>query len=247
MRTRLWHLLMVLLPGICLPPVSAGAEESGEPNYSCYREILSGYVCSAGVDYRGLQQSGLLDRCLGEFRLAREEYSGISESGKIAYLINLYNFYTLRLISENYPLKSIRDLRNPWKRDFVPFFGESVSLDHIEHKILRKDFDEPRIHFAVNCASIGCPPLREEPFTGKGLEAQLHAAARSFLAEGERNRVGKGTLYLSRIFDWYGDDFKKKYGGYRNYVQDVLALQGKYEVKFLDYDWGLNDSPACGK
>ncbi len=218
-----------------------------EKDYSCYGKALTGFVCPAGVDYTGLKQSGLLDSCAGEFRLTEKEYASQSDPGKIAYLINLYNFYTLRLIVENYPLKSIRDLKKPWKRKFVPFLGKSVSLDYVEHTVLRKDFDEPRIHFAVNCASIGCPPLYSEPFTAEKLESQLEASAKLFLTTGDRNKVEKNVLHLSKIFDWYGSDFDGKYGGYKNYIKTVMGLDGDYRVKFLDYDWGLNDSPTCRK
>ncbi len=229
---------------------AAAAALGGEspPQYSCYNKVLKGFVCTDGVAYDGLKTSGLLDDCLQDFRLQEKSYVQMEEPDRIAYLTNLYNFFTLRLIAEHYPLASIRDIKRPWKRTFVPLFGKQVSLDHIEHEKLRKDFDEPRIHFAVNCASIGCPSLHPEPFHGKRLEQQLDEAALSFLRDTTRNRVEPPTLKLSRIFDWYGRDFNSRYGSYRAYVQKTLKLGDEakaYTIEFLDYDWSLNDAPQC--
>lgn len=183
-----------------------------------------------------------------------------------AFLINAYNAYTVELILGKYPdLASIRDLGSllttPWKRKWVPLLGATVSLDDIEHEMLRKRgrYDEPRVHFAVNCASIGCPALREEAFVGERLEAQLEEQAVRFLSDRTRNRysVERGRLEVSKIFDWYGEDFRLGHRGIASLPaffarhadrladsagdRDRLRSQ-KVEITFLDYDWKLNDA-----
>lgn len=183
-----------------------------------------------------------------------------------AWLINAYNAFTVELILSKHPdLKSIKDLgsllSSPWKRKWVPLLGNTVSLDDIEHGMLRQRgrFDEPRVHFAVNCASVGCPMLREEAYTADKLEAQLAQQAQRFMADRTRNRFNpqRGQLELSRIFDWYGEDFRLGHrgltsvGGFAAKHADLLAdapadrdrvRQGQLEIRFLDYDWALNDA-----
>lgn len=181
-----------------------------------------------------------------------------------AFLINAYNAATVQLVLTRYPkLKSIKDLggllSSPWKREFVPLLGKTRSLDDIEHGLLRgaPEYRDPRIHFAVNCASIGCPALRPEAYTAQALDAQLQDQTRRFLRDRSRNRLdaasnGELTLALSSIFDWYGDDFKGM-GGVTAFVArhaeaidaspaQVQALRsGQARLRFLDYDWALND------
>ena len=200
--------------------------------------------------------------------------SAVSESGfksfstvqQQAFLINAYNAYTVELILTKYPdLTSIRDLGSllatPWKRKWVSLLGTTVSLDEIEHEMLRKRgrYDEPRIHFAVNCASIGCPALREEAFVGERLEAQLEEQTVRFLSDRSRNRYNaeRARLDVSKIFDWYGEDFRLGHHGIASLPaffarhadrladapadRDRIRTQ-KVEITFLDYDWTLNDA-----
>jgi hypothetical protein len=140
----------------------------------------------------------------------------------------------------------------------VPLLGRKVSLDDIEHAMLRAPgrYDEPRLHFALNCASIGCPALREEAYTAERLEAQLEAQAVRFMADRTRNRwnAARGRLELSKIFDWFGDDFRAGGGSLAAFVArhaDRLAdapadrerlRSGRVDIAFLDYDWSLNDA-----
>jgi hypothetical protein len=117
-----------------------------------------------------------------------------------------------------------------------------MSLDNIEHDTIRKKFNEPRIHFAVNCASIGCPSLLQEAFVAENLENQLNMAAKNFLQNKSKNYVKANTLHLSKIFKWYGGDFDKKYGGFKSYIIKSLNLSGNdYDVEFNEYDWNLNE------
>ncbi len=191
-------------------------------------------------------------------------FNGFSKAQQMAFLINAYNAFTIELILTRYPkLASIRDLgtllANPWKPKFIKLLGSEMSLDNIEHDTLRAKgrFDDPRIHFAVNCASVGCPMLREEAFVAERLEAQLDEQALRFMSDRSRNRYADGKLQLSKIFDWYGGDFKLGHKGiaslaafagrYANQLADTPADRerikaGGLDIGFLDYDWKLNDA-----
>jgi Protein of unknown function, DUF547 len=192
-------------------------------------------------------------------------FNAFSKPQQMAFLINAYNAFTVELILTRYPkLASIRDLgsllSNPWKPKFIKLLGTDMSLDNIEHDTLRARgrYDDPRIHFAVNCASIGCPMLREEAFVAEKLDAQLDEQTRRFMGDRSRNRFNStsGKLELSKIFDWYGDDFKQGHRGIQSLAgfaashADLLAdspadrerVRGQQlAIGFLYYDWKLND------
>lgn len=193
------------------------------------------------------------------------EFRGWTRPQQMAFLINAYNAFTVGLILEHYPVKSIKDIgsdlfSNRWKRRFFRLLGRESYLDQIEHEILRKpgSYDEPRVHFAVNCASVGCPMLREEAFVAERLEAQLEEQAVRFLSDRSRNRVGaEGRLEVSKIFDWFREDWESGYQGigsreqyfakYARLLSDDPAqrkrvAEGKAPISFLDYDWSLNDA-----
>jgi len=193
-------------------------------------------------------------------------FRAFTRAQQMAFLINAYNAFTVELILTKYPkLDSIKDLgslfSSPWKPKWITLLGAKVSLDDIEHVMLRQRgrYDDPRVHFAVNCASIGCPPLREEAFVADRLEAQLDEQTLRFMSDRSRNRfdAARGRLEVSKIFDWYGEDFRLGHRGIRSlpgfmarYAQ-VLAdapaererIRGeRVEIGFLDYDWKLNDA-----
>ena len=189
-----------------------------------------------------------------------------SKAERQAFLINAYNAFTVELILTRYPdLKSIKDLggllSSPWKPRWILLLGDKVSLDDIEHAMLRKrgDYDDPRVHFAVNCASIGCPALREEAFVAARLDAQLDEQTLRFMSDRTRNRYDarRGRLELSKIFDWYGEDFRLGHRGiaslpafaarYAEQLADAPADReriraGLVDIVFADYDWSLNDA-----
>jgi hypothetical protein len=196
------------------------------------------------------------------------EFAGWSKPQQMAFLINAYNGFTLELILQNYPVKSIKDIGgvfdNRWKRKFFKLFGEDYFLDRIEHETLRKPgaYNEPRVHYAVNCASIGCPPLREEAFVADRLGAQLEEQAVRFLSDRTRNRYAGGKLEVSMIYKWFAEDWEKGNTGfdgktpavksredyfarYAKQLADAPADQqqiaaGKAPISHLDYDWNLN-------
>ena len=198
--------------------------------------------------------------------VSKAAFDAWGKPARMAFLINAYNAFTVELILTKHPdLKSIKDLgslfSSPWKPKWIPLLGGTVSLDDIEHGMLRERgrYDDPRIHFAVNCASVGCPMLREEAFTAERLDAQLEQQAQRFLADRTRNRwnAERGRLEVSKIFDWYGEDFTLGHrgitslAGYLGRFADVLAddpavrgriRAGQADIGFLDYDWALNDA-----
>jgi len=220
------------------------------------------------VSYAGLAKDhAALKSVLAEFsKVPKSEFDTWSKPQQQAFLINAYNAFTVEKILTRYPdIKSIRDFGtvfgNPWKDKFFTLLGEPAYLDKVEHEILRKEgaYDDPRVHVAVVCASVGCPMLRNEAFLPEKLDAQLDDAMRRFFSDRTRNRYNPETrrLEVSKIFDWYGKDFEKGHKGYAS----VKATAGKYaelladrpedralvrdqkaEVAFLDYDWSLNDA-----
>jgi hypothetical protein len=220
------------------------------------------------VSYAGFARDRApLKAVLAEYsRVPKAEFDGWNKPQQQAFLINAYNAFTIEKILLRYPdIKSIRDFGtvfgNPWKDRFFTLFGQPAHLDQVEHEILRKEgvYDEPRVHVAVVCASIGCPMLRDEAFTADRLEAQLEDGMRRFLSDRSRNRYNPqtGKLEVSRIFDWYGKDFEKGHKGYTSlkatfarYADqlsdkpaDRAAVRDqKADVSFLDYDWALNDA-----
>ena len=204
----------------------------------------------------------------------RDSLSAVSEAAfrafdkpqQMAFLINAYNAFTIELVLTKYPgLASIKDLGsmfgNPWKPKWIPLLGGKVSLDDIEHGMLRARgrYDDLRVHFGVNCASIGCPPLREEAFVADRLDGQLDEQALRFMSDHTRNRFdpAAGRLEVSKIFDWYGDDFRLGHRG----IASLSAFMAQYadslaeaqldrervrsqraEISFLPYDWKLNNA-----
>ncbi len=220
---------------------------------------------STSVDYTGfLAQRSQLKNYLKELeQISQAEFDQWADNKKLAFLINAYNAWTVELILTEYPdLKSIRDLgsffRSPWAKSFIPLLGNTYSLDDIEHQLIRggNKYREPRIHFAVNCASIGCPALREEAYEESKLDNQLEEQTQRFLSDTSRNYIKDKQLYLSSIFKWYKDDFEKGFRG-ANSLESFLLLypdslklsenqrstlkNHDIEIDFLDYDWQLND------
>jgi hypothetical protein len=184
--------------------------------------------------------------------LAQVDPDALSHDARFAFYINAYNAWTLKLILTGYPgVASIKDLgsffSSPWKKKIVKIHGETLTLDQIEHEILRPEFKDPRVHFAINCAALSCPPLRSEPYEADRLDAQLDAATIAFINRTDRTYMQGDTLYVSRIFKWFNEDFKPDVEGFvRRYARDGLKAKldavDKIKVRYLDYDWSLNGS-----
>ena len=184
------------------------------------------------------------------------EFAGWSQPQQMAFLINAYNAFTADKVLSRYPgIRSIWDFGklfgNPFRDEFFSLLGRNASLDWIEHEALRPRYRDSRVHFAVNCASVGCPMLREEAYVAARLEAQLEDQARRFLSDRSRNRYSGGRLEVSRIFDWFEEDFapRERYFAARASLlaTDAAAQsaieEGRAAIAFLDYDWTLNDAP----
>jgi hypothetical protein len=218
---------------------------------SLYASLLSKYVKDGVVDYQGFQdEEGRLDAYLKV--LEGTDTSKLSRDEQLAFYINAYNATTIKLILSSYPgIKSIWDLggrffNKPFDKKVVRIEGKTISLDDLEHGIIRPRFKEPRVHFAVNCASKSCPPLISEPYQGSTLDEQLTAATRAFLNDREKNYLDGKKLYVSKIFKWFKKDFNDDVVGFFVQFADeelkgkLVEDRDKVKVKHLDYDWSLN-------
>jgi uncharacterized protein DUF547 len=219
-------------------------------DHSLYAELLRKHVKDGVVDYRGIKnKEAALDRYLEI--LEKVDPGSLSSMERFAFYVNAYNAWTIKLILSAYPgVRSIKDLGSffttPWEKKICRINGELISLDNIEHDILRSGFKDPRIHFVVNCASRSCPPLRSEPYMGNVLDRQLHEMTAAFINDSRHNRLRGKLLYVSSIFKWYNEDFKGDVTGFfLRYAEGDLKTrlaQGREEigVRYLDYDWSLN-------
>lgn len=196
-------------------------------------------------------------------QVSRQDFETWSHSDQLAFLINTYNAATVDLVLTEYPeIDSIKDIgflfSSPWRQKVIDLFGEQVSLDDIEHGMIRGwgRYNEPRIHFVVNCAAVGCPGLRPEAFVGIKLEQQLEESAELFLSDSSRNYYSAGRLYISSIFNWYEEDFEQGWLGVNSVTEflthytGVMALdadarsaikKGQIRIRYLRYDWRLNN------
>lgn len=217
-------------------------------------ELSQGSATQVDYDFFKAESSQLSGYLAELSQVTQSEFDQWSADQQLAFLINAYNAFTIELILTRYPdLESIKDLgswlQSPWKKRFFNLLGQSRTLDELEHQLIRGHFNEPRIHFAVNCASIGCPALATHAYTGSQLEQQLDSAARLFLKDASRNHYlqERQQLRVSKIFDWYGGDFVKAAGSVNAYLADYAKeLQATPEqirqakLRFNKYDWGLN-------
>ena len=216
------------------------------------------------VDYDGFldQRSELQEYLVNLSEIQKADFDGWDEGKRLAFLINAYNAWTIELVLTRYPnLRSIRQIGllpiSAWRKDIVELFDAKYSLDEVEHGMIRAEgiYNEPRIHFAVNCAAIGCPALRPEAFVGEKLEEQLEESTKLFLADKTRNYSDGGKLYISSVFDCYGEDFEKGWQGTNSVAQflylyaEELRLDeemkeklftNQLELHYLKYDWNLN-------
>ena len=245
----------------------------GDFDHGRWNLLLSKHVIviadglSTAVDYAslGVNREPLQSYLEETSRVSRASFDAWETSDQLAFLINLYNAATVELILDNMassdPIDSIRDIgslfTSAWELERVALFGNLVTLDDIEHDMIRGwgRYNEPRIHFAVNCAAIGCPALRAEAYNGTALEAQLEDATRDFLSDRSRNYFDGRRLRLSSIFKWYREDFERGWDGSNalgefvaRYSSDLgLSVEQRNElargdmgIRFLSYDWGLN-------
>jgi hypothetical protein len=233
------------LPGRPVPPAAV--------DHGAYDRLLKKYVSAKGlVNYKGLKaDEAALNQYLAQLSKSAPATSW-SKPEQMAFWINAYNAFTLRLILDHYPLKSIKDIgakiqiplvSTPWAIKFFSIGGEKMSLDNIEHGILRKKFDDPRIHFALVCASVSCPALRNEAYTAARLESQLGDQGRDFLNNPAKNNISKGKAQLSKYFDWYKSDWTANGQSVVKWVNrySAVKIDAQTPVSYLEYNWNLNE------
>ncbi|OGX04150.1 MAG: hypothetical protein A3G87_00165 [Omnitrophica bacterium RIFCSPLOWO2_12_FULL_50_11] len=246
-----------------MPFENAWAGERFAFDHLSYAKVLRGYAVNGRVEYSKLKQERQdLDEYVKSLEsLSKENYKEMSRDEKIAFWINAYNADAIKLVTDHYPLQkrfgwkalaypenSIQQIPDVWDRKAIKVLGRELSLNEIEHEILRKEFREPRIHFALVCASVGCPVLREEPYRGEKLDTQLDEQARTFLLDPRKARYedASDTLYLSPIFKWFRKDFEKS-GGVLSFVKRYLPgeiakkISEDTKIEWLDYGWSLNE------
>lgn len=226
--------------------------ESKPINHALFDSLLKKYVNKEGfVNYEGfIKDSAAFNRYLDLLSKNHPNEKNWARNEQMAYWINAYNAFTIKLICNNYPVKSIKDIKkgipfvsDTWTINFIKIEGKTYNLNNIEHGILRPKFNDPRIHFAANCASRSCPKLLNEAFTSEKLDAQLEAAGKAFINDGIRNKISspkKGDM--SKIFTWFAGDFKKtapSVVAFLNRYSDV-KLADNADLNYMDYDWSLN-------
>ncbi len=252
--------------------LGASSTASFDHHYARYASVLQRHVRGARVDYAALGANRAdLDQVVASFgAVSAADEASWARAERLAFWINAYNVFTLRAIVDHYPIQgswmslyprnSIRQIDGVWTGLKWRAAGREVTLDDIEHRILRPQFQEPRMHLAINCASVGCPPLAAEPYRAASLDQQLDAATTRYLASPRGLVVSGSTLRLSSIFKWFGSDFEARYGpegpASRTGIDRALlglvlkhgpanartiAEAGKTRIAFLDYDWSLND------
>lgn len=236
------------------------ASNTLDHSYKDWNSFLKTHVKVEGpvstVNYSAIKKNPKpLNKILNEFSaVTKQQYDNFDADQRLAFLINAYNAYTIKLIVDNYPVKSIKDIgsfsfsnltASPWKKEFFSLLGQKRHLDNVEHDMIREWFKEPRIHFAVVCASVGCPKLQDQAYTGKNLNDLLDTATSEFLNDNSRNRFENGKLKISSIFKWYGDDFTNGVKVFiAPYMSEDKAVQNNIvnaEIEYLKYDWNLNE------
>lgn len=211
-------------------------------DYKSYNQFLSKYVSNKGnVNYDKIKTNKTeLDAIIAKFD-KMQPTDQWSKNEKLAYYINIYNAYTLKVVIDNYPTKSIKDIDNVWDKKSITSGKTKISLSDVEHKILRK-MNEARIHFAINCASFSCPNLLNEAYLPEIVDKQLEKAAKSFINDTTKNTITASEIKISEIFNWFSGDFKTKNTSIIDFINkySIVKIDRKAKVKYLDYNWSLN-------
>ncbi len=220
------------------------------PSHQQWDKLLKKHVNTSGmVSYKGFQKDQAELNAYLKTLSDNAPQNTWNENDQKAYWINAYNAFTVALILKHYPVKSIKDIagniykiNTPWDIKFITIGGKKYDLNNIEHGILRKKFDDPRIHFALVCASVSCPKLRSEAYTGAQVNTQLDAAGKDFLNDRSKNRIGADKAELSKYFSWYKGDFTKN-GSLADFINKYSKskMNGSTKINSIDYNWSLNE------
>jgi Protein of unknown function, DUF547 len=216
-----------------------------DDTHSLFTQVLRDHVKNGRVDYAAIKHDQRFVRYLNA--VGSTVPSAIAdEHDRLAFWINAYNAFTIKLILDHYPVRSIKDITSggtgPWDIVWIRIGGKEYSLNQIENDIIRKEFHEARIHMALVCAARGCPPLRSEAYVGNQLDEQIDDNTNAFLKDQSRNHYDarEKTLYMSEVFKWYGSDFKERFGSVEAFVRSRLDSLDVQTFKYLPYDWQLN-------
>jgi len=231
---------------------SVPASDSKPITHEKWSRLLKKHVDKKGlVDYKGMiADSTELNAYLELLSANHPNEKNWSKDERLAYWINAYNAFTVKLIIRNYPVESIKDIaggipfvNTPWDVKFIKIEGEEYDLNKIEHGIIRKDFKEPRIHFALVCAAVSCPKLRNEAYTAARLDEQLEDETRYFFNNPEKNIISKNKITVSKLLKWYWGDFSDVAEDRVSYVNRYSKTKANsdVEVDYMDYNWALNE------
>jgi hypothetical protein len=257
MRFALFLVFAIFVSGLY-----AGNDDRKD-SHGLFTELLAQYVHDGKVNYNELRKDDRLEKYLSQLSQTNPETIE-NDKDRLAFWINAYNAFTLKTICENYPVESIKDLSfggsvlgkvlntTAWDKKFIEINGMEMSLNHIEHEIIRKKFKDPRIHFALVCAAVSCPPLRSEAYEGYKLDEQLNEQGKIFFGDKSKNyfEVDKQVAHLSKILDWYGSDFGANGAELLRAIAPFLPAQiasaveknpDAWKIEYNDYDWSLNE------
>jgi Protein of unknown function, DUF547 len=213
-----------------------------QPDYKSWDTFLKKYVSASGdVDYKSIKANKKELEAITKTFSATTVSTSWSKNDQLAFWINVYNVFTIDLIVNNYPIKSIQNLDGgkTWDVKRITIGGKKYSLNNIENDIIRPQFKDARIHFAVNCAAKSCPPILNGAFSGKSLDEQLDVVTKKFISNIKYQHITTSKMTLSKIFDWYGVDF----GDLRTFINkySIIKVNKKTTISFKEYDWSLND------
>lgn len=252
----LFYLLLIPLQACSIPSCGSVAlplSEANPPDHQAWTQLLQKHVDEQGmVNYKGLKKDRQqLKAYLTTLENNPPNPETWTEEEQLAYWINAYNAFTIDLVLEYYPVESIKDIgaaiqvpfvNSPWDIEFINLKGKKFDLNNLEHNIIREEFAEPRIHFALVCAAKSCPKLRREAYTAEKLDAQLSEQARNFLADPTKNKIRQEEVQISPLFDWYQGDFTTNSSliAYLNQYAP-LSIHPDARIRYMEYDWSLNE------
>ena len=249
MRSFILILLISSYTFSCAAPISS---HSKPVSHEKWNQLLKKYVDEDGlVNYKGIiADSTELNSYLDLLSANHPNAENWSENERLAFWINAYNAFTIRLIIRNYPVNSIKDIaggipfvNTPWDIKFIKIEGQEYDLNNIEHGIIRKEFNEPRIHFALVCAAMSCPKLRNEAYDPSKLQSQLEDQTRSFINNPSKNEIAKDKIKISKILKWYWSDFSDVADNRISFINQYskVKVEENADVDFMDYNWALNE------
>jgi Protein of unknown function, DUF547 len=246
---KYWSVLLLVLGGFL-----STIAQSKPPSHDIYNRLLQKNVDASGkVNYKAFIKDTLeLNKYLSIISETIPDEKTWGKNEQLSFWINAYNAFTIKLIIQYYPVKSIKDIgkgvqvpfiNTPWTMKFFKIGNERMSLDHIEHGILRKRFNDPRVHMALVCASKSCPILLNEAYDATRLDEQMTKQAKAFLSDPFRNKISTTTPRISMIFKWYEGDFTNKQGSVISFINTYSStkISPKANLSYIDYDWRLNE------